>query len=247
MLPTKPNQRFIVLRPIQWYCLLILCVASLQLGATDIGELSIYTENDPPYVTVDANGQVGGLTKPKLDRFLQAIPLPNPPIKVQPWIRSYNEAISKPNTLIYPIVKTAEREKKLTYLYQLLPASVYFYRLNDRQDIQIKQLADAKKYSVCAVRGDYRADFLQENEFEIIDLAADSTSNVKKLLAGRCDLAILTEIGMNSKLNQLKETAGRVRIAYAIKELDSNLYLAINSETDPEVIKKLRAIAERLD
>jgi polar amino acid transport system substrate-binding protein len=248
MSPTQAKQPITIAHLVNRLSVLALILSSsLQISAASAGELTIYTENDPPYVIVDANGLVGGLTKPKLDRFLRAIPYPNQQIKVQPWVRAYHEATSKPNTLIYPIVKTPEREKKLTYLYQLYEASVFFYRLSERKDIQINSLSDAKKYSVCAVRGDYRAEYLQQNGFTQIDLAADSTSNVKKILAGRCDLGILTEIGMNSKLNQLNEAPDRVRIAYALQELDSNLYIAINSNSDPQIIKQLQHIARSLN
>ncbi|WP_348946471.1 transporter substrate-binding domain-containing protein [Chitinibacter sp. FCG-7] len=225
----------------------VLLYGSSTVQAADLPELTIYTENDPPYVTVDEQGQVGGLTKPRLQRFLQSIGYSARDIKVQPWVRAYKEAMSQPNVLIYPIAKTPEREARLTYLYRLYDASVYFYRLSERTDIRVNNLASAKKYRVCAVRGDYRAEYLQSQRFGRIDLAPDSTANLKKFLAGRCDLAILTEIGIHSKLAQLNEKPERVSIAYPLLELDSNLYIAINSSSKPETIKLLKKRAAALD
>lgn len=206
-------------------------------------QLTIYTEHDPPYVSVDEQGKIGGLTQPRLARFLQAIQFPAQQIKIQPWVRAYKEAMSQPNVLIYPIAKTPEREAKLTFLYRLYDTNVNFYRLNERNDIQVNNLYAAKRYRVCAVRGDYRAEFLQQNGFPAIDLAPDSSTNLKKFIAGRCDLAILSEVGIKAKLAQLNEKPTRVRIAYPLPELDSNLYIAINSSSKPDILRQLKKAA----
>lgn len=249
MSPLRWIQRSSLQQSRRWRCSLfvsgLLCCNPAL--ASNVPELTIYTENDPPYVTVDEQGRIGGLTQPRLARFLQSINYPVQKIQVQPWARSYQAALSQPNVLIYPIAKTPEREAKLTYLYRLYDASVSFYRLDERSDIRVNNLDSAKKYSVCAVRGDYRAEFLQRQQFKQIDLAPDSTANLKKLLAGRCDLAILTEIGIQGKLAQLKETPERVRIAYPLRELDSNLYIAINSSSDAKTIQHLKQRAAALD
>ncbi len=235
-----------VRRGLRWAACVLL-TTSQTVWADNWPALTIYTENDPPYVTLDEQGQLEGLTKPRLERFLQAINYSSKDIKVQPWVRAYKEALSQPNVLIFPIAKTPEREASLTYLYRLYNATVYFYRLTERSDIRINNLQAAKKYRVCAVRGDYRAEFLQQKQFARIDLAADSSLNIKKLLAGRCDLAILTEIGMRSKLAQLNEKYERVSIALPLDELDSNLYIAINSSTHPDVIRQLKKRAAAID
>ncbi|PHV12832.1 substrate-binding periplasmic protein [Chitinimonas sp. BJB300] len=216
-------------------------------AADEFKDLTIYTENDPPYVTVDTEGKIGGLATKKLDDFLKAIKYPKENIKVQPWARSYQEALIKPSVMIYPIVKTPERIEKLEYFYKLYDATVFFYRLSNRRDIVITSVNDEKKYSVCAVRADYRAEYLKSNNFPKIDESPDSTTNIRKFLAGRCDVAILTEIGLNAKMEQLNLDTILVTIAYPLSEIDSNLYIAINKGTDQKIIESLNSVAKKLE
>ncbi|NHQ88635.1 transporter substrate-binding domain-containing protein [Iodobacter sp. HSC-16F04] len=233
------------------FVVLLICsfLAMPQEAYADDGfkSLTIYTENDPPYVIVDAKGVIGGLATKKLNNFLKEIKLTEESIEVRPWVRSYVEALTKPNVMIYPIAKTPERLEKLEYIYKIYDAVVFFYRLSSRKDIIISNINEAKKYSVCAVRADYRAEYLKRSGFPLIDESNDSTMNFKKFIAGRCDLAILTEIGLNAKLEQLKLDSSLVTAVYSLNEIDSNLYIAINKGTDKKVIDALKNAAKKLD
>ncbi|MGQ5525305.1 substrate-binding periplasmic protein [Chitinimonas sp. PSY-7] len=229
------------------FCLILLKSNTPSYATDEFKDLVIYTENDPPYVTVDQNGKIGGLATKKLDDLLKVMNFPKENIKVQPWARSYQESLVKPNVMIYPIVKTPERSEKLEYIYKLYNATVFFFKLTSRKDIVINNLNDAKKYSVCAVNNDYRAEFLKSSGFPKIDHSDDSTTNVKKFIAGRCDISILTEIGLYTKMEKLNLDSTLVTIAHPLKEIDSDLYIAINKGTDPKTIESLKKVVEKLE
>ncbi|STR45711.1 substrate-binding periplasmic protein [Iodobacter fluviatilis] len=228
-------------------CLIFLMKSDVAYAGEEFKGLTIYTENDPPYVIVDAKGKIGGLATNKLNYFLKAIQLSEENIEVKPWVRSYIEVLNKPNIMIYPIAKTPERLEKLEYIYKIYDAIVFFYKLSSRKDIVISNINEAKKYSVCAVRADYRAEYLKRSGFPMIDESNDSTMNFKKFIAGRCDVAILTEIGLNAKLEQLNLDSSLVSIAYPLSEIDSNLYIAINKNTNKKVIDALKNAAKKLE
>ncbi|QBC43802.1 substrate-binding periplasmic protein [Iodobacter fluviatilis] len=232
---------------ILFLCQMLLAHSDFAYANDEFKGLIIYTENDPPYVTVDAKGKIGGLATNKLNNFLKAIKLTEENIEIKPWVRSYLEVLGKPNVMIYPIAKTAERLEKLEYIYKIFDAVVFFYRLSARKDIVISNVNEAKKYSVCVVRGDYRAEYLKHSGFPMIDESIDSTVNFKKFIAGRCDVIALTEIGLNAKLEQLNLDSSLVSIAYPLSGLDSNLYIAINKETDKKVIEALKHAAKKLE
>ncbi|AMC35353.1 substrate-binding periplasmic protein [Janthinobacterium sp. B9-8] len=236
-----------IIELIVFICAILLMPTHIAYANEEFKGLTIYTENDPPYVVVDAKGRIGGLATKKLNYFLKAIKLTEENIEVKPWVRSYIDALTKPNVMIYPIAKTPERLEKLEYIYKLYDATVFFYRLSARRDIVITSINEAKKYSVCAVRADYRAEYLKRSGFPYIDESSDSTMNIKKFMAGRCDVAILTEIGLNAKMEQLNLDASLVTIAYPLSEIDSNLYIAINKGTDQKVIEALKNAAKKLE
>lgn len=233
--------------------LLSLAYFNIVTYAADFKNLVIYTEDDPPYVTVDAKGKVGGLTLPTLEKLLKEMNFPKEKIKVEPWARSYIEATSNPNVMIYAIVKTPERLEKLEYIQKLYDVSVYFYQLASRKDIKIKKIEDAKKYSICVVRSDYRQQHLKKLAFPKLEESTDSTKNVQKFMDGACDLAILSETGLYKKLDQLKNDKklnpkkferSLVKQAYKINEFDNDLYIAINKGTDPKTISALKEAAK---
>ncbi len=212
--------------------------------AADFHQVVIYTDDDPPYVTVDRDYHVnGGTALVKMRDVLAKLKLPIAMINVVPWARGYNEAKIRPGVMIFPVVRTPERMQFLTFVFKIQDAQVYFYRLSARNDIVLHALDDAKPYSICVVRGDYRAEFLAQRGFAKLDMTSDSTVNVERLIHGRCDLLVSTEAGMQSKLEALHASRAQVVRSIPLSELDNALYAAFNKDTDPAVINAFREAA----
>lgn len=212
--------------------------------AADFHQVVIYTDDDPPYVTVDRNYHVsGGSAFLKVRQVLAKLKLSPAMINVVPWARGYDEARLRPGVMIFPVVRTPERMQYLTFVFKIQDAQVYFYRLSTRNDIALHVLDDAKPYSICVVRGDYRAEFLAQSGFAKLDMTSDSTVNVERLIHGRCDLLLSTEAGMQSKLEALRGSRTQVVRSIPLNELDNALYAAFNKDTDPAVINAFREAA----
>ncbi len=218
-----------------------------KIYADDLKNIVIYSDEDIPYVTVNKEGIIdGGLATEVMYKVLNKLKLPKSTIENVPWARAYFNATTKPNVIIYPIVKTTERLEKLDFIIKILDSTVFLYKLKSRTDIIIKNLDEAKKHRICAVRDDYRADYLKANNFEDIDLATNSTLNVKKFIEGRCDLIISTEIGIQNKLKSLKYEFNLIESIFPLKNLDSALYAAINKNTSKEIKDKIKIAAESI-
>lgn len=234
------------IRLIAFFCVIALMQTHIAYAENEFKDLTLYTENDPPYVTVDENGNIGGLATERLNYFLNAIKFPKENILIQPWARSYKDVLIKKNVMIYPIVKTPERIEKLEFIYKLYNTTAFFYRLSSRKDIVIRNINEAKKYSICVVRADYRDEYLKRRGFTLLDESNDSMINFKKFMAGRCDVAILTKMGLHVKMQNLRLDTSLVTIAYPLSEIDSNLYIAINKGTDQKTIDTLKNAAKKL-
>ena len=111
---------------------------------------------------------------------------------VYPWARAFQIAKSKPNVLIYSIVRTPEREHEFQWIAQIAPRSVYVYKLASRQDIHVKSVADLRPYRIGANRGDIVEDQLHQLGLQA-DLAAQDESSLRKLLVGRVDVMVASE------------------------------------------------------
>ncbi|MBX9349347.1 transporter substrate-binding domain-containing protein [Chromobacterium vaccinii] len=215
--------------------------------ADGLAQVRIYTDDDPPYVMVGSGGQVmGGTTVEKVTRVMRKLGLPFSALQAAPWARAYQEAKSRPYAMVFPIARTREREKYLDFTFKILDTDIYFYRLAARNDIQPRTLDEARKYRVCVVLNDYRHEFLTEQGFSKLEVSSDSTLNVRKLAAGRCDLLPSTESGIAGKLKALGLDRALVARGIRLDKLDSGLYAAFNKDTPPEVIARFRAAAAEL-
>lgn len=215
--------------------------------ADGLAQVRIYTDDDPPYVMVGPGGQVmGGTTVEKVTRVMRKLGLPFSALQAAPWARAYQEAKSRPYAMVFPIARTREREKYLDFTFKILDTDIYFYRLAARNEIQPGALEEARKYRVCVVLNDYRHEFLTEQGFSKLEVSPDSTLNVRKLVAGRCDLLPSTESGIAGKLKALGLDRALVARGIRLDKLDSGLYAAFNKDTPPEVIARFRAAAAEL-
>ncbi|WP_215796363.1 substrate-binding periplasmic protein [Paludibacterium paludis] len=218
------------------------------IPAADLSGVRIYTDNDPPYVIADdKTGIPGGTATRKVLAILVRLKLPASTIRVVPWSRGYNEAKNRPYAMIFPIAKTRERQGFLDFTVKLLDSEVSFYRLRSRTDLSLSSLEDARKHRICVVQDDYRHEYLVGEGFMQLELASDSTLNVKKFIAGRCDLIMSTENGILSKLTSLGKDPSLVEKALPVRNLDSALYAAFNKATPPDVIEAFRHAAKGLD
>jgi len=217
-----------------------------QGSSAALAKVQLYTDNDPPYVELDERGQVvGGLAVDKVYRVLHYLGLPTSIVSVAPWARSYDLAKAQPGVMIFPIAKSLEREKYLTYTFVIVNTEVYFYKLRARTDIDLKTMEDAKKYSICVVLDDYRHEYLAAQGYPHLDTTSDSTNNVRRLVNGRCDLLPSTEVGMARKLKALEIDPAEVVRGMKLTGLDNALYAAFNKNTAPAIIEKFEAAARQ--
>ncbi|WP_158253641.1 substrate-binding periplasmic protein [Chromobacterium alticapitis] len=228
---------------LRFYALLavVLCRPAAAAG---LEQVRIYTDDDPPYVMVSPEGRVmGGTTVEKVSRVMRILGLSQSALQAAPWARAYQEAKTRPYAMVFPIAKTRERMQFLDFTFKILETDVYFYHLAARGDIRVRELDDARKYRICVVLNDYRHEYLEEQAFPRLEVSPDSTLNVKKLVAGRCDLLPSTETGMLSKLKALGLENTRMARGIKLEQLDSALYAAFNKDTPPEVIARFKAAA----
>ncbi len=203
----------------------------------------IVTEERPPYTSVSPSGHISGAATERVRKLMKAADI-DYQLKVYPWARAYNTALSRSNTLIYPILKTAQRSSKFYWycpLMQGLP--IYLFRLKERQDIQIQDLNDAKGLLVGVSRQDWNEIFLRQHGFTEgvnLDVSTDENANLLQLLAGRVDMVLVTEISVVERLRKLNLSRDIIEKALNTDFKESTpLCLALNTESDVETKQRL--------
>lgn len=171
-------------------------------------------------------------------------------ISLYPWARAYKTALEQPNTLIFSIFRSPEREEQFYWIGPVIPpAQIGLYKLKERADIRLSSLEDAKKYLTSVVRNTIFHTYLLEHGFEEgkhIDLQADPGQNLKLLLFKRVDFVFAEEFENAALLDSLELRPDVMEEALPLPELNADFYVAVSKQTPEETAQKLRAAFEAI-
>ncbi|MBI2381254.1 MAG: transporter substrate-binding domain-containing protein [Gammaproteobacteria bacterium] len=221
----------------------------LWAGLTSLApavELRALTESLPPF-NYQEEGRITGYAT-ELLREMLAEAGHSARFELMPWPRAYQQALSLPDVVLYSTVRNAEREKLFQWIGPIAERRMYVYKLRERQDIQVKTLADIVPYRIGLVRGMASSQLLL-NAMENQKLRADFTHlqelNFRKLIAGRLDLVVAMDYGMSSMAKAQRIDPAAIEPVLLLDQLHP-LYFALSRDTDPAVVRKLSAAFERL-
>ncbi|MGY5450685.1 substrate-binding periplasmic protein [Agarivorans sp. MS3-6] len=201
----------------------------------------------PPYMFFE-DGQLSGIATDIVEATFKKAGL-ELDIDVYPWARAYQIALNQEGTLIYMLYRTAERESLFKWVGPIVAAQpMYFYKLKNRPEIDINALEDAKRYTVGVVRDVANHKFLLKQGFEDGKNIAAVTSpqqNLKKLLAGRIDLLISSELTLIMQMKELGLSMSQLESSFTPIETQAG-YIGLNLQTSDQKVQQLQHALEAL-
>lgn len=233
-----------MLQAIKYGCVIVgLLTSGSSMGIDldkNLPKLQVVTEEWLPYNYTDEQGNIIGRATNKVKSVLDDAGL-DYEIRVYPWLRAMKLATEQPNTLIYSIFRTPERENLFHWVCPLLePIREYLFKLKSRTDIHVVSVDDAKKYITAIVRGSVGYNFLLEQGFKAggnLDVSADPLNIPKKLVAGRVDLVMTTEFTLSESLKLVGASYELVERLIEVRAIDSRrACMAFSLNTDPQII-----------
>lgn len=210
-------------------------------------ELHVYTEELPPFQTIK-NNQMTGAVSEKVQRILTAAQL-TPHINIVPWARAYNLARSTPNTLIYSMHRTKEREPFFHWLAVVLEIKNGFVAVKSRQ-IKLATIENAKTYVTAVVRGSFAHEYLTSEGFSENNnlLVVDSReSQFKLLMSQKVDFLFLDLNVVQHKLRENNQSPLLVEHVLTQPKWVEQLYLAINKNSSPKIITRLNNAVQKIN
>ncbi|WP_158627954.1 substrate-binding periplasmic protein [Azospirillum griseum] len=168
---------------------LLLCTLALWLPASGAlaGVVRLVATEYPPYygASLPEQGLLVALTKAAFRQVGHDVT-----IEFQPWARALAEAEKGDHDGLIGIWRASEREKLIAYSAEALAENeIGFVGLKGRA-ISYASLDNLKPHTIGSVRG-YSMPAVITQAGLTIELANDDLSNLKKLLAGRIDLALI--------------------------------------------------------
>ena len=166
--------------------LLFLLVIGLALPVESHGhDLSLLTFVDAPYVYPEsANKQ--GLAVLFIKQLMARANLAYS-LEVVPAKRALLIASENPNTCVFPIERSQEREVQFSWVSPILISQHGFFKRPDNNLEPLRTVRDAQKYSIGTYLGSGIGEYLRNLDFTVKETTSDEL-NIRKLFAKRIDL-----------------------------------------------------------
>lgn len=170
-------------------------------------------------------------------------------IQIYPWARSYELALSQPNTFIFSMLRSEEREKSFKWVGSLFTIKAYLASLKLRKDIVINNMTDAQNYSVGAIRHYLAESYLKRKGFienKNLYISSKYPTLWTGLYSGRTDLVFTNSIVWRHAILNAGLDISQINLIHEVPDFASELYLAANSNTDQALFDKIKASFETI-
>lgn len=170
----------------------LLTLQLLSSDGTGGPQLHLVTEHYPPLQIQHDNGALSGLRLEVVEAIAKHTGL-SYTLSVYPWSRAYKTALVQPNTLIFTIVRTKERENRFIWVGPLGKMHISFFYQRQRSDIKLSSLKDAHQYRISIIRGDAIQDLLETKGFSSEKnflLVTEFEQSLRALKFGYADLTL---------------------------------------------------------
>lgn len=212
----------------------------------DARELVAYTENLPPLNYAD-KGQAQGFSTELLKAMAAEAGL-RLRIEVLPWQRSVQEAARRPDSVLFSLTRTPERETQYRWVGPISPRRILVYRLSQRADAHPASLKQLNGLRLGVARDSASAKQLIADglrpEVEL-ELGLDDATNLRKLLAGRMDLIVLLDWAAAWHLRELKLPYATLTPVLSL-DAEKSYWYGLPPDTDPALVKRLQDALDRI-
>lgn len=201
--------------------------------------LTVITEEWPPFNYTDKNGQIVGYSVELVKAAIEQAGIKYD-LVMMPWARGYHLALKKPSTAIFTTTRSAQREPLFKWVGPLYSKQTILFRLKSRNDIIIKSLEDARHYKIGVVRGGANEEYLKANGFTSeLDAASTDAQNIEKFFNRRFDLLpgdALTTLNMKNMPYNFSD----LEAAFVLIE-GVEYSIAFNKDTPGDMINRIQA------
>ena len=219
-----------------------LMILALLVGPAQAQEMMVITEEAPPF-NFTRDGALTGSSTEIVREILRRLHLPDN-IQVLPWARGYKLLQSEPYVALFSTIQTPEREDQFHWVGPLFTVHFSFYARKDR-GLQIQSLQDARAVgSIATYKDDVREQLLISMGFKNLDSSKSPTSNLKKLMAGRVDLWLFSNIGVFGLARQQGVDPSELELVLPFRSYQS--YVAISKSTPRAVVKRWQSILDAM-
>ena len=231
-------------RQILFACLIGILAAFRSVAAQ---ELSVITSVWAPYQMME-NGKLTGMGAEIVQATLSEAGIKAGPPRVYPFARALLVMKTAPNTLLYTIVRTPEREPQFTWIGPIIPhVRIVMHKLRKRSDIVLNSLEEAKRYRTGTTREAVGHQFLLRHGFidgKQVEAVDSNTQSIQKFFMERVDLEVSEEMNFRYEVKQQGYASADSEIALELYENQG--YMVLSKQTPAEIVDRVRSAFEQI-
>ncbi len=226
---------------------ILLCLSPALSLAQDPDNILYMTENYPPYNFVEKN-QLKGISVDLMVLMLEKLgsKKTREDIRIFPWPRGYQGVLNRPDTCLFAMTRTEEREKLFKWVGPFYAEKIVLIARKGRQ-IKISSIEDLVRYKIGVVSNDVGELVLAEKKVprENIFPASTPEQNANKLGLDRIDMwaygrivgmRIIRDVGLNPQ---------DFEIVYSVSFPGDN-YFAFHRDIPDQLIEKFQQALDEL-
>ena len=205
-------------------------------GLMIVGLLS--TEAPEPSVTIFMQDDMPERLLAKENTILRAImshAKVNYKLELLPFKRAYATTLRTPNSCLFAISQTSEREALFRWISPIYSTRWSFFQRPD-SEIFLESIEDIKPYRIVAVSGYASANALSQTDHKDVLLASNLASAVRMLYHGRVDLLL----GGKLEVQSVAQAAGFQQPIEGLVYRESTHSFGCNLETNDTLIQKIK-------
>jgi len=206
------------------------------------GDMRVYTELSANAMLKKSNRRTGG--DANIVREILARAGSDAQIEIVPWKRGYQALLTEENVALFPTTLTKDREPLFHWVGPLFRLK-WIFLAKRGSGLKINSLDDARKVkSIGTYQHDAKEQFLLSQGFTNLMSTNTGVVNFNKLVEGRVDLVITSNLGVHMVSELAKLSPDEFEVVFTVREVD--LYLALSKATDQAIVDEWRAAFESM-
>ncbi|SEL76247.1 amino acid ABC transporter substrate-binding protein, PAAT family [Colwellia chukchiensis] len=223
----------------------LISAISLALQAQS---LHIVSEEVPPLQMFDAQQQPTGVMVDIVNTMLERAELKSA-IKLYPWARSYQLALTNKNTVIFSLLRDPTREAKFQWIGQLYTLNSYLATKKISPAATLQTISDAKAYRVGTIRGDLAEHYLIEQGFTTgknLFISSKYPILWELLFSGRIDAVFTNDLLWRYEVESIGRDPNKLQLSVQVPNFSDKLYIAASLSTDKKIVTALKRALESM-
>jgi polar amino acid transport system substrate-binding protein len=207
--------------------------------------IRVVTEYRNYYQLQNDDGTLGGYAT-EVVQALFALTGDTAQFEVNPWARSFHEALHNDNVLIYSMAYNPPRAALFDCVAELEQEELFFWALKENISLPVLTLNDLRRYSIAVSKSSNPDQYLTTQGMYKLLHTATPEQSIGMLFKQRADIVISAERSIQRRAAALGYDSRRLKKVFQTTDLNHTLCAAFNYNSDLTLRRRYRAAFETL-